>query len=87
MKITVPKVFAIVTLAALVGGAMGGVFGYAQGLNAPQNLGAGPVSPQEASVRGAWQGSEVGIILGGGLGVFSVCASLASGWIGARRGS
>jgi len=70
---TIQKTFVAVTVAALAGMAMGGVFGFVSGKLAPDFF-RHIIPWQEIEPVGfaTFGGATVGIVLGGGLGCFAV---------------
>ncbi|MEX0654322.1 MAG: hypothetical protein WD534_06880 [Phycisphaeraceae bacterium] len=88
MKLNVITVFATVTAAALVGGAMGGGFGYGAGLLAPDLFSTLiPWETLEPVGTATVLSAAVGILLGGGLGVFGVLVQIVASLINRRRGA
>ena len=78
---TIKKIFITVTVAALVGLAMGGLFGF----------GAGKITPDFFRHVIPWQdvepvgfatfcGATAGVVLGGGLGCFAVIVQFIFEW-------
>jgi hypothetical protein len=88
MKTSLPKIFILVTVSALVGMVMGGAFGYFAAVLSP-GLFATLIPWIELEPVGAAivLGAIVGVLLGGGLGVFAVIIQLLSDWISHRKGS
>jgi hypothetical protein len=78
---TIKRTFITVTLAALIGGALGGVFGFAAGNLTPDFFRHFMLIRDVEPVGFAtFAGSTAGILLGGGLGVFSVLVQLILEW-------
>lgn len=70
---TVAKVFVVVTVGALAGMLLGGVFGAAAGAVAPDLFRAlVPWAQLEPIGSAAVLGATAGVLLGGGLGVFGL---------------
>ena len=70
-------VFGLVTVAALVGMVMGGLFGLGAGNLAPDLLSkAVPWDPVQPVGTAIVLGATAGVLLGGGLGVFGVIVQL-----------
>ncbi len=79
------KVFAIVTLGALAGMLLGGLFGFGAGRLAPELFRSGPPATDAEAVGVATVvGATAGVFLGGGLAVFGVLVQVASGWLRRR---
>tara|TARA_R110002111_G_scaffold113261_1_gene173861 strand:+ start:1756 stop:2034 length:279 start_codon:yes stop_codon:yes gene_type:complete len=88
MKLSTTRVFIVVTVYSLIGMVMAGLFGCV----------AAKISPGLFSTLIPWielepvgaatvLGAMVGVVLGGGLGVFAVIIQLLSGWIEYRKGA
>ena len=78
------EIFLIVTLGAMAGMLMGGMFGICVGILAPgitKSLSLGESSPVNIAMI---FGSITGIKLGGALACFSIIVSLVSDWIHRR---
>ncbi len=87
MKTSIPKIFILVTVSALIGMVMGGAFGCVAAIISP-GLFATLIPWIELEPIGAATvlGAIVGVMLGGGLGVFTVVIQLLSDWISHRKG-
>lgn len=80
------KVFLLVTLGALAGMALGGLFGFGAGTIAPNffsNL--RPWRNIEPRAAATVMGGVAGVLLGGGLAVFGVLVQLAYAMLGDGR--
>ncbi len=70
---SIKKTFVTVTIAALVGSVMGGVFGFASGKMTPDFFRhVIPWQDVEPVGFATFGGATVGVLLGGGLGSFAV---------------
>jgi len=78
---TINKIFVTVTLTALAGMLMGGVFGFFAGKITPEFfrhvIPWQDVEPVGFAIFG---GATVGVILGGGLGCFAIILQLIADW-------
>ena len=86
MKLNIVSVFAIVTVASIAGMVLAGAFGYASALLAPklfQTL--VPWAELEPTGTATVLGAMVGVLLGGGLGVFAVLIQFGSNWINKQK--
>ena len=75
------KIFAVVTVAALIGMVMGGVFGFVGGRIAPEFFRhIIPWEDVEPVGVATLLGATAGVILGGGLGCFGVAVQAVLEW-------
>jgi hypothetical protein len=78
---TIKKVFIVVTVTALAGLLMGGLFGYGAGKLAPEFFRHFvPWHDVEPVGFATFCGATVGVLLGGGLGCFGVVIQFISEW-------
>ncbi len=85
MKLNIVSVFVIVTVAALIGMVLAGVFGYVSALLAPKLFETlVPWAELEPTGTATVLGAMVGVLLGGGLGVFAVVVQLCADWMKGR---
>ena len=78
---TIRKTFITVTIAALVGLFMGGLFGFAAGKMTPDFFRhTMPWQDVEPVGFATFAGATVGVLLGGGLGCFGVLLQFISEW-------
>ena len=86
MKLNIVSVFVIVTVASLIGMVMAGAFGYASAILAPKLFETlVPWAQLEPTGTATVLGAMVGVLLGGGLGVFAVLIQLCSVLLGKRE--
>ncbi len=87
MKLSMAKVFIVVTTTSLIGMVMAGVFGCVAAKISP-GLFATLIPWIELEPVGAATvlGAIVGVLLGGGLGVFAVIVQLLSDWVSHPKG-
>lgn len=86
VKLNIINVFLIVTGASLAGMVLAGVFGYGAAHLAPQLFETlVPWTELEPTGTATVLGAMVGVLLGGGLGVFTVLVQLISSWVTSRR--
>jgi membrane protein YqaA with SNARE-associated domain len=81
------KIFAVVTIAALIGMVMGGLFGFVGGRIAPEFFcHIIPWQYVEPVGLATFLGATAGVILGGGLGCFGVATQTVLEWTRKRQG-
>ncbi len=82
MKLNIVSVFIIVTVAALIGMVLAGAFGYGAAQLAPELFKTlVPWVELEPVGTATVLGAIIGVLLGGGLGVFAVSVQLLSSWL------
>lgn len=87
MKLDISKVFLLVTAASLIGMVMAGLFGFSAAQIAPGLFATlFPWVELEPVGTATVLGAIVGVLLGGGLGVFAVIVQLLSDWLATRKG-
>lgn len=85
MRVTWRGIFGAVTIAALIGMGMGGLFGLAAGWLAPEFFRhLIPWQDVEPAGMATLLGATAGVLLGGGLGCFGVVVQTALQWKGRR---
>ena len=81
------KIFAVVTIAALIGMVMGGLFGFVGGRITPEFFRhIIPWEDVEPVGVATFFGATAGVILGGGLGCFAVATQMILEWKRKRDG-